>query len=97
MQGLDKVHERFNRERRMGPAARLGATNGACVLRGPGKGVVVDGPFTESKEQLLAFTSSTAPIAMPRSRRRATCARPILPRCTKSGRSSSIVRACHFR
>ena len=39
----------------MGPAARLGATKGACVLRGPGKGVVTDGPFTESKEQLLGF------------------------------------------
>jgi hypothetical protein len=37
----------------MGPAARLGATNGACVLRG--KGMVTDGPFTESKEQLLGF------------------------------------------
>ena len=52
---LNKVHERLNAERCMGPAARLGATKGACVLRGPGKGVVVDGPFTESKEQLLGF------------------------------------------
>jgi hypothetical protein len=25
------------------------------VLRGPGGGVVTDGPFTESKEQLLGF------------------------------------------
>jgi hypothetical protein len=39
----------------MGPAARLGATKDACVLRGPGKGVMTDGPFTESKEQLLGF------------------------------------------
>jgi hypothetical protein len=39
----------------MGPAARLGATKKACVLRGEGKGVVIDGPFTESKEQLLGF------------------------------------------
>src|ERR1700756_3706828 len=38
-----------------GPAARLGATKGACVLRGPGAGVVIDGPFTETKEQLLSF------------------------------------------
>ncbi len=52
---LNKVHERLDAERRMGPAARLGATQGACVLRGPGKGVVVDGPFTETKEQLLGF------------------------------------------
>ena len=55
MRGLDGVHERFKRERRMGPAARLGATTSACVLRGPGAGVVTDGPFTESKEQLLGF------------------------------------------
>ena len=55
MLDLDKVHDRLNQEGRMGPAARLGATNGACVLRGPGKGYVTDGPFTESKEQLLGF------------------------------------------
>src|ERR1700704_860656 len=55
MLDLNKVHERLNKEGRMGPAARLGATNGACVLRGPGKGYVTDGPFTESKEQLLGF------------------------------------------
>ena len=55
MRDLNEVHERFLKEKRIGPAARLGATKGACVLRGPGKGVVIDGPFTESKEQLLGF------------------------------------------
>src|SRR4030088_875378 len=55
MLDLNKVHDRLTQEGRMGPAARLGATNGACVLRGPGKGHVTDGPFTESKEQLLGF------------------------------------------
>ena len=55
MRDLDQVHERFNQQGCMGPAARLGATAGACVLRGPGKGFVADGPFTESKEQLLGF------------------------------------------
>jgi hypothetical protein len=55
MLDLNKVHGRLEREKRMGPAARLGATKGASVLRGPGKGVVTDGPFTESKEQLLGF------------------------------------------
>jgi len=55
MRDLNKVHGRLNQEGRLGPAARLGATNGACVLRGRGKGVVTDGPFTESKEQLLGF------------------------------------------
>ena len=55
MLDLNKVHDRLTQEGRMGPAARLGATNGACVLRGPGKGIVTDGPFTETKEQLLGF------------------------------------------
>jgi hypothetical protein len=55
MRDLNKVHGRLNQDGRLGPAARLGATNGACVLRGRGKGVVTDGPFTESKEQLLGF------------------------------------------
>jgi hypothetical protein len=55
MAGLNEVHGRLEQDKRMGPAARLGATKGACVLRGPGAGVVVDGPFTESKEALLGF------------------------------------------
>ena len=55
MRDLNKAHDRLNQEGRLGPAARLAATQGACVLRGPGKGVVTDGPFTESKEQLLGF------------------------------------------
>jgi len=52
---LNKVHDRLTAEKRLGPAARLGATRDACVLRGPGAGTVTDGPFTESKEQLLGF------------------------------------------
>ncbi|MGB8604269.1 YciI family protein [Bradyrhizobium sp.] len=52
---LNRIHDRLLQEGRMGPAARLGATKGACVLRGRGNGVVVDGPFTETKEQLLGF------------------------------------------
>ena len=55
MLDLHKVHARLRDEGRLGPAARLGATKGACVLRGRGKGVVIDGPFAESKEQLLGF------------------------------------------
>jgi hypothetical protein len=55
MLNLNKVHDRLTKEGRLGPAARLGPTKRACVLRGPGKGVVTDGPFTESKEQLLGF------------------------------------------
>ena len=76
MLDLNKVHDRLTQEGRMGPAARLGATNGACVLRGPGKGVVIDGPFTETKEQLLGFyvidcADREAAIAAARDLRRA--------------------------
>ncbi len=55
MADLRQVHERLNAEQRLGPAARLGGTAAACTLRGPGKGLVVDGPFAESKEHLLGF------------------------------------------
>jgi hypothetical protein len=52
---LNTIHNRLTEQKRLGPAARLGATKGACVLQGPGAGIVTDGPFTESKEQLLGF------------------------------------------
>jgi len=55
MVDLNKVHHRLTQEGRLGPAARLGTTMGACILRGRGRGVVSDGPFTETKEQLLGF------------------------------------------
>jgi hypothetical protein len=53
MDNLNRVHDRLSEQ--LGPAARLGATKDACVLRGRGKVVVTDGPFIESKEQLLGF------------------------------------------
>jgi hypothetical protein len=55
MDKLMKAHERVNQDGRLGPAARLGATAKARTLRGPGKGTVIDGPFAETKEQLLGF------------------------------------------
>src|SRR6516162_6626423 len=55
MYNLRKAHDRLNREGRLGPAARLGATSRARTLRGPGSGGVIDGPFAETKEQLLGF------------------------------------------
>jgi hypothetical protein len=53
MTNLQGVHERL--KGRLGPAARLGATRKARTLRGPGAGLVIDGPFAETKEQLLGF------------------------------------------
>jgi hypothetical protein len=55
MTELLQVNERLTREGRLGPAARLGATADAVTLRGPGRGVVLDGPFAETKEQLLGL------------------------------------------
>ena len=55
MEKLSKAHERVNQQGRLGPAARLGATGKARTLRGPGNGTIVDGPFAETKEQLLGL------------------------------------------
>lgn len=55
MTNLREVHGRLNQQGSLGPAARLGPTQRARTLRGPGKGVVLDGPFAETKEQLLGF------------------------------------------
>lgn len=55
MTDLRKAHDRVNRKGRLGPAARLGETKSAFTLRGAGDGTVIDGPFAETKEQLLGF------------------------------------------
>jgi hypothetical protein len=55
MEGLHRVHHRLTEVGQLGPAARLGATGEACTLRGPGEGLVIDGPFAETKESLLGF------------------------------------------
>ena len=55
MTELRGVHDRLNEQKLLGPSARLGATGKARTLRGPGAGVVIDGPFAETKEQLLGL------------------------------------------
>ena len=55
MTELLAVHERLNAKKLLGPAARLGGTAEARTLRGPGAGTVIDGPFAETKEQLLGL------------------------------------------
>jgi hypothetical protein len=55
MSDLHRVHDRLTQQGQLGPAARLGATSKARTLRGPGAGLVIDGPFAETKEQLLGF------------------------------------------
>jgi hypothetical protein len=55
MTDLHRVRDRLNQKGHLGPAARLGWTKKARTLRGPGAGLVIDGPFAETKEQLLGF------------------------------------------
>lgn len=55
MTDLLRVHDRLDQKKLLGPSARLGATGKARTLRGPGAGIVLDGPFAETKEQLLGF------------------------------------------
>jgi hypothetical protein len=55
MAELNAVHGRWSDAGTLGPAARLGATGRAATVRGPGRGIVTDGPFAETKEALLGF------------------------------------------
>ena len=53
MARLSVVHEKLVTEGKLGPSLRLLPTTAATTVRGPG--LVVDGPFAETKEQLLGF------------------------------------------
>jgi len=53
MARLSVVHERLVKEGKLGPSLRLLPTTAATTLRG--KDMVIDGPFAETKEQLLGF------------------------------------------
>ncbi|OBQ73724.1 YciI family protein [Mesorhizobium erdmanii] len=55
MADLLRINTRLHEEGTLGPSARLGATADACTLRGPGDGTIIDGPFAETKEQLLGL------------------------------------------
>jgi hypothetical protein len=49
---LSVVHEKLVKEGKLGPSLRLLPTTAAATLRGS---MVIDGPFAETKEQLLGF------------------------------------------
>jgi hypothetical protein len=55
MASLGAVLDRLASENRLGPVARLQATTTATTLRKTKQPVVLDGPFAETKEQLLGF------------------------------------------
>jgi hypothetical protein len=55
MARLGVVHERLAREGKLGPSLRLLPTSAATTLRKSDPPMVIDGPFAETKEQLLGF------------------------------------------
>lgn len=56
MARLIKVQERIDRQGRLGPVVRLLPTTAATTLRKTrDEPLVVDGPYAETKEQLLGF------------------------------------------
>jgi hypothetical protein len=52
---LDVVQAKLAKEGRLGPVARLMPTTAATTLRKGKETMVLDGPFAETKEQLLGF------------------------------------------
>jgi hypothetical protein len=52
---LTVVQEKLAKQGRLGPVARLMPTTAATTLRKGAKPIVLDGPFAETKEQLLGF------------------------------------------
>jgi hypothetical protein len=55
MAKLGVVQERLAAEGKLGPALRLMPTTAATTLRKSDPPMVIDGPFAETKEQLLGF------------------------------------------
>jgi hypothetical protein len=55
MSKLAVIQDRLKKEGRLGPVARLLPTTAATTLRKDDPPVVLDGPYAETKEQLLGF------------------------------------------
>ena len=55
MEKLAVVQERLHKQGRLGPVARLLPTTAATTLRKQDPPLIVDGPFAETKEQLLGL------------------------------------------
>ena len=52
---LSVVQEKLAKQGRLGPVARLLPTTAATTLRKDDPPLVIDGPYAETKEQLLGF------------------------------------------
>jgi hypothetical protein len=55
MTKLRVVQDKLSKQGRLGPVARLLPTTSATTLRKEDPPLVIDGPFAETKEQLLGF------------------------------------------
>jgi hypothetical protein len=55
MANLGAVQEKLAQAGRLGPVARLLPTTAATTIRKGAEALVIDGPFAETKEQLLGF------------------------------------------
>ena len=55
MQKLAVVQDKLAKQGRLGPVARLLPTTSATTLRKEDPPLVLDGPYAETKEQLLGF------------------------------------------
>ncbi|MDB5424698.1 MAG: hypothetical protein JWQ29_2114 [Phenylobacterium sp.] len=55
MARLGVVHDRLAAQGKLGPSLRLLPTTAATTLRKSDPPMVIDGPFAETKEQLLGF------------------------------------------
>ena len=55
MAKLSVIHDRLVAEGKLGPAMRLMPTTSATTLRKSDPPLVIDGPFAETKEQLLGL------------------------------------------
>ncbi|MGC4027074.1 MAG: YciI family protein [Mesorhizobium sp.] len=55
MEHLIKINQRLESEGKLGPVARLDFTQSAVTVRGDAGTPVIDGPFAETKEQLLGL------------------------------------------
>lgn len=51
----ERVQEQLAVEKKLGPVVRLMPTTTATTLHRGGEQMIVDGPFAETKEQLLGF------------------------------------------
>src|SRR5260370_42708013 len=54
---LGVVQDKLRKQKRLGPVARLMPTTTATTVRKGKEAIVLDGPFAETKEQLLGFFS----------------------------------------